>query len=144
MDFSRIVVRDAAHSKAVLWSRITFLRLAKTFRVSNFNVTACRSNVLLLLYRHLSWTEVRRKASSRCIDMYQGRIHRSICGPRFGYHRAFTGTRTSSNVDGGAAGVASSGVSFLSREIPHEKVESCCWRAGDRFVCCMVRLSAGR
>lgn len=59
MDFSRIVVRDAAHSKAVLDLQITFLRLAKKFQVSNFNVTACRANVLLLIYRHLSWTKVR-------------------------------------------------------------------------------------
>ena len=33
----------------------------------------------------------------------------------------------------GAAGVASSAVTFLSWEILHEKVESCCGCAGDRL-----------
>jgi hypothetical protein len=59
MGFSQIVVRDAAHGKAVLCSRIAFLCLAKTFRVWNFNVTPCRANVLLLLYRHFFTTKVR-------------------------------------------------------------------------------------
>jgi len=78
-------------SKAVLCPRITFLRLTKTFRVSKFNVTACRMNVLLLLYRQFSSTKstvVERQVVA--LICKQGRIHLCVCGPRFGQRRAFT------------------------------------------------------
>ncbi len=45
-------------SESVLCARVTFL---EEISVSNFYVTACRANVSLVLCRHLSWKEVRRK-----------------------------------------------------------------------------------
>ena len=79
MDFSRIVVRDA------------FLRLAKTFRVSTFNVTSVSGERLAVVistpFLDESAMVERHVVALIC---KQGRIHLSTCTPRFGQRRAFT------------------------------------------------------
>ena len=91
MDFSRIVVRDAAHSKAVLCSWITFLRLAKNISSLEFQCHSVSGERLAVVIStpFLDESAVVERHVVALIRK-QGRIHLSICGPRFGQRRAVT------------------------------------------------------
>lgn len=91
MDFFRIAVRDAAHSKAVLVRTDHFLAFGQNISILEFQCHSVSGERLAVVistpFLDESAVVERHVAALIC---KQGRIYLFICGPRFGQRRAFT------------------------------------------------------